>query len=58
MTLKKQKELLIFTLKSMTAKEFYEWQLQDNVCVVGRQDKDEIIMLMQAYHDHEINSRI
>ena len=35
----------------MTAKEFYENQLHDNTTVVGRLEKDEIIELMQAYHE-------
>ena len=35
----------------MTAKEFYENQLHDKTTVVGRLEKDEIIELMQAYHE-------
>lgn len=44
---KKSKE----TSKAMTAKEFYENQLHDKTTVVGRLEKDEIIELMQSYHE-------
>jgi GGDEF domain-containing protein len=37
----------------MKAKEFYEYQLNDKTSVVGRQDKDEIIMLMEEYAEQE-----
>lgn len=38
----------------MTAKEFYENQLHDKTTVVGRLEKDEIIELMQAYHESKM----
>ena len=38
----------------MTAKEFYENQLHDKTTVVGRLEKDEIIELMQAYHEAKL----
>lgn len=38
----------------MTAKEFYENQLHDKTTVVGRLEKDEIIELMQAYHESKL----
>ena len=38
----------------MTAKEFYENQLHDKTVVVGRLEKDEIIELMQAYHEAKL----
>jgi len=40
----------------MDAKEFYEYQLNDKTSVVGRQDKDEIIMLMEEYHKYKVKN--
>jgi hypothetical protein len=40
----------------MNAKEFYEYQLNDKTSVVGRQDKDEIIMLMEEYHKYAVKN--
>lgn len=40
----------------MNAKEFYEFQLNDKTSVVGRQDKDEIIMLMEEYHKYKVKN--
>jgi len=40
----------------MNAKEFYEYQLNDKTSVVGRQDKDEIIMLMEEYHNYKVKN--
>jgi hypothetical protein len=36
----------------MNAKEFYEYQLNDKTSSVGRQDKEEIISLMEEYHKY------
>ena len=40
----------------MNAKEFYEYLLNDKTSVVGRQDKDEIIMLMEEYHNYRVKN--
>jgi len=40
----------------MNAKEFYEFQLNDRTSVVGRQDKDEIIMLMEEYYMYKVKT--
>lgn len=40
--------------KAMNAKEFYENQFHDKTTVVGRLEKDEIIELMQAYHEAKL----
>jgi len=42
----------------MKAKEFYELQTHDSTCVVGRMDKEEIINLMDAFCDAEVERRI
>jgi uncharacterized protein YqgV (UPF0045/DUF77 family) len=42
----------------MNAKEFYENQLHDKTTVVGRLEKDEIIELMQAYHEVNMKKEI
>ena len=43
-------------LHCMNAKEFYEFQLNDKTSVVGRQDKDEIIMLMEEYYRYKVKT--
>lgn len=40
----------------MNAKEFYEFQLNDKTSVVGRQDKEEIIMLMHEFHKYKVKN--
>ena len=38
------------------AKEFYEYQLNDNSSVVGRMDKEEIIELMAAFAEQQVKN--
>jgi len=42
----------------MKAREFYELQTHDSTCVVGIMDKDEIINLMDAFFDAEVDKMV